>query len=42
MLDGWVSSANITINDKAIKRYTPEVIYDRMNEYYDKNKTANQ
>lgn len=41
MLDGWVGSANITINDKAIKRYTPEVIYDRMNEYYEKNQTTN-
>ena len=29
----------ICVNDKAVKRYTPEVIYDRMNEYYKKNKS---
>ena len=36
-LDGWVEAANITVNDKAIKRYTPELIYDRMVEYSEKN-----
>ncbi|MBR4555076.1 MAG: hypothetical protein IKO27_05725 [Ruminococcus sp.] len=34
-IDSWVEAANISVNDKAIKRYTPEVIYDRMNEYYE-------
>ncbi|MBR1392831.1 MAG: hypothetical protein IJ561_03240 [Ruminococcus sp.] len=37
LLDSWVEALNITVNEKAIKRYTPEVIYDRMNEYYEKN-----
>ncbi|MBR6044820.1 MAG: hypothetical protein IKP47_04200 [Ruminococcus sp.] len=32
----WVEAANIKVNETAIKRYTPEVIYDKMNEYYDK------
>ncbi|MBQ7187389.1 MAG: hypothetical protein IJR91_07130 [Ruminococcus sp.] len=36
-LDSWVEAANITVNDKAIKRYTPQVIYDRMTEYSEKN-----
>ena len=36
-LDGWVEAANITVNEKAIKRYTPELIYDRMVEYSEKN-----
>ena len=36
-LDGWVEAANITVNDKAVKRYTPEVIYDRMVKYSEKN-----
>ena len=36
-LDSWVEAANITVNEKAIKRYTPQVIYDRMTEYSEKN-----
>lgn len=40
LLDGWIASAGITLNDKAMKRYTPEVIYDKMNEYYEKNKST--
>lgn len=39
-IDSWVSAADIKVNDKAVKRYTPEVIYDRMNEYYKKNKST--
>lgn len=36
-IDSWVAAANITVNDKAVKRYTPEVIYDRMSEYNEKH-----
>lgn len=38
-IDSWVAALDIKVNDKAVKRYTPEVIYDRMNEYYKKNKS---
>ena len=39
-IDSWVTNANITLNDKALKRYTPQVIYDRMVEYSNKNSTT--
>ena len=40
-LDAWVEAANISVNDKSVKRYTPEVIYDRMTEYSKKNQKTN-
>ncbi len=33
-LDDWVSKINFVSNEKAIKRYTPEVVYDKQNKYY--------
>jgi len=36
----WISAADIKLNDKAINRYTPEVIYDRMKEYAEKNQAS--
>lgn len=29
MIASWIEKANITTNDKAIKRYTPQIIYDK-------------
>ena len=40
-LDAWVEAANISVNEKSVKRYTPEVIYDRMTEYSKKNQKTN-
>ncbi|MBR6874443.1 MAG: hypothetical protein IKN17_13135 [Ruminococcus sp.] len=39
-LDSWIEAMDIQVNDKAVKRYTPEVLYDRMMEYNKKNSTA--
>ena len=36
-ITGWVDALDIKINDKAIKRYTPKVVYDKQEEYYSKN-----
>lgn len=33
-IDEWVSAIKFTNNDKAIKRYTPETVYEKQNEYY--------
>lgn len=32
LLDKWVEEADITVNDKAINRYTPEVVYKKYSE----------
>lgn len=39
-ITSWVDELNITVNNKAIKRYTPKVVYDKQTEYYSKNKTS--
>ena len=36
-LTGWVEKLDIKVNNKAIKRYTPKVVYDKQTEYYSKN-----
>lgn len=33
-LDDWVEAISFTKNEKAIKRYTPETVYEKQNEYY--------
>lgn len=33
----WVDELSISINNKAIKRYTPKVVYDKQEEYYASN-----
>ena len=33
MLKGWIEACSIVVNDKAIKRYTVQEIYDRQEEY---------
>jgi hypothetical protein len=38
-IDQWVEETEFKINDKAIKRYTPKVVYDRQVEYSEKNAT---
>ena len=30
----------IKVNNKAIKRYTPKVVYDKQTEYYSKNNNS--
>lgn len=37
-LTSWVEKLDIKVNNKAIKRYTPKVVYDKQTEYYSKNK----
>lgn len=39
-ITSWVENLNITVNNKAIKRYTPKVVYDKQTEYYSKNQTS--
>lgn len=36
-LTSWVEKLDIKVNNKAIKRYTPKVVYDKQTEYYSKN-----
>lgn len=38
-LTSWVEKLDIKVNNKAIKRYTPKVVYDKQTEYYSKNKS---
>ncbi|MBR1423462.1 MAG: hypothetical protein IJ571_08500 [Ruminococcus sp.] len=38
-IDQWVDETEFKLNNKAIKRYTPKVIYDRQVEYSEKNGT---
>jgi hypothetical protein len=33
-IDGWVEEIGISENSDAIKRYTPQVVYDKQEEYY--------
>ena len=37
IIDGWVEELNINVNSQAVKRYTPQVVYDKQEEYYSKN-----
>lgn len=37
-VEGWVKEMKITVNNKAVKRYTVKEIYDRQTEYYNKKK----
>ena len=39
-IDSWVEAMDIKVNDKALKRYTPKVIYDRQVEYAEKHQTT--
>ena len=39
-LTSWVEKLDIKVNNKAIKRYTPKVVYDKQTEYYSKNNTS--
>ena len=39
-LTGWVEKLDIKVNNKAIKRYTPKVVYDKQTEYYSKNNNS--
>ena len=39
-LTRWVEKLDITVNNKAIKRYTPKVVYDKQTEYYSKNNNS--
>lgn len=36
-ITSWVEKLDIKVNNKAIKRYTPKVVYDKQTEYYSKN-----
>ena len=36
-LTSWVEKLDIKVNNKAIKRYTPKVVYDKQTKYYSKN-----
>jgi hypothetical protein len=36
-IDKWVEEMDFKINEKAIKRYTPKVVYDRQVEYSNKH-----
>ncbi len=38
MVDSWVESCNVTKNEKAYKRYSAEDIYEKYEEYLEKNK----
>ncbi len=38
-IDSWVEAIEFKINDKAIKRYTPKVVYDRQVDYAEKHQT---
>lgn len=39
-LTSWVEELDIKVNNKAIKRYTPKVVYDKQTEYYSKNNNS--
>lgn len=39
-LTSWVEKLDIKVNNKAIKRYTPKVVYDKQTEYYSKNNNS--
>lgn len=39
-ITSWVEKLKITVNSKAIKRYTPKAVYDKQTEYYEKNRTT--
>lgn len=39
-LTGWVEKLDIKVNNKAIKRYTPKVVYDKQTEYYSKKNNS--
>ncbi|WP_124098122.1 hypothetical protein [Ruminococcus sp. Marseille-P6503] len=34
-VDAWVEAISFTENEKALRRYTPEAVYDKQNEYYE-------
>lgn len=34
-VDAWVEAISFTENEKALRRYTPEVVYEKQNEYYE-------
>ncbi|MBR1723461.1 MAG: hypothetical protein IJ723_00340 [Ruminococcus sp.] len=37
LIDGWVETMKITVNQKAVKRHSVQEVYDRQEEYYSKN-----
>ncbi len=37
LIDGWVEAMKITLNEKAIKRYSVQEVYDRQEKYYSEN-----
>lgn len=37
LVKSWVESVNFVVNDKAVKRYTVQEVYDRQNKYYSEN-----
>lgn len=39
-LTSWVEKLDIKVNNKAIKRYTPKVVYDKQTEYYSKKNNS--
>lgn len=39
-LTGWVEKLDIKVNNKAIKRYTPKVVYNKQTEYYSKKNNS--
>ena len=39
-IDSWVEAMDFKVNDKALKRYTPKVVYDRQVEYSEKHQTT--
>lgn len=39
-LTGWVEKLDIKVNNKAIKRYTPKVVYDKQTKYYSKKNNS--
>lgn len=39
-ITSWVEKLDIKVNNKAIKRYTPKVVYDKQTEYYSKNNNS--
>ena len=39
-LTSWVEKLDIKVNNKAIKRYTPKVVYDKQTKYYSKKNNS--
>ena len=37
LIDGWVEKMSISVNQKAVKRYTVQEVYDRQEKYYSEN-----